>query len=145
MTERHLAQFNIARSLYPLDDPRLVDFMDQLDAVNALAEGSPGFVWRLQTESGNATDIRAVDDGQLVVNMSVWRDVDSLFDYVYKTAHTNVMKRRREWFEQHVSAGQVLWWIDAGTTPTVEEGLERLEILRVQGPCEEAFTFKERF
>lgn len=145
MTNRHLAQLNVARALYPLDDPRLAGFMNQLDEFNALAETSPGYVWRLQSDSGNATDIHPDGDDRLIVNMSAWRDIDTLFDYAYTSVHTRVMKRRREWFEKHERPGLVLWWIDPDHTPTLEEGLERLEYLRIHGPCAYAFTFKERF
>ena len=91
----HIAQLNIARAKAPLDMPLLADFVAQLDAVNALAEASPGFVWRLKSDSGNATDIRAYDDPLMIVNMSVWESVESLFDFAYRTSHTKVMNRRK--------------------------------------------------
>ncbi len=142
----HLAQINIARVLAPVDDPRLADFMAALDEINALAETSPGFVWRLQTEEGNATSIHAFDDPDLLVNMSVWEDADSLFAYVYKTVHARFMARRREWFDHRFDGPyQVLWWIPAGHVPTVEEGKVRLRTLAERGPTAEAFTFKQRF
>ncbi|HTV51925.1 MAG TPA: DUF3291 domain-containing protein, partial [Steroidobacteraceae bacterium] len=116
-----------------------------LDEVNALAERSPGFVWRLQSASGNATDIQVSSDPRFLVNMSVWQSVEALFDFVYRTAHTRFMSRRREWFEKPVQAYQVLWWIPAGHTPSVAEALARLEQLRQHGPTHEAFTFKQPF
>ncbi|MFO0998308.1 MAG: DUF3291 domain-containing protein [Alphaproteobacteria bacterium] len=140
----HLAQLNIARAAEPLDSPRLADFVAALDSINALAESSPGFVWRLKGEAGNATDIKLSDDPNLIVNMSVWESVEALFDFVYRTGHTKVMARRREWFEKPEKAYQVLWWVPAGHRPTLDEALARLEHLRRHGPAAEAFTFKER-
>ena len=129
MAEWHIAQMNVGTALFPLDDPRLADFMNQLDEVNALAEASPGFVWRLKADDGNATSIKASDDPKFIVNMSVWQSVESLFDYVYKTAHRLVMARRREWFDRPVEAYQVLWWVEPGTAPSVADGLARLRHL----------------
>jgi hypothetical protein len=136
---------NVGRTVAPLDDPQLAPFMAALDGINALADAAAGFVWRLQTEQGNATDIKPSDDPLFIVNMSVWESAEALFDYVYKSAHRLVMARRREFFERPSGTYQVLWWIEAGTVPTVEEGLARLERLRMLGPTYEAFTFKTRF
>lgn len=141
----HIAQINVATSLYPTDDPRMSGFMTQLDVVNALADQSPGFVWRLQSESGNATDIDVGGDPMLLVNMSVWASVEALFEFVYKTAHRKVMINRREWFQKPDAAYQVLWWVPAGHTPTVEEALSRLEQLNRIGPSPRAFNFKTQF
>lgn len=141
----HIAQMNVGRTVAPLDAPALADFMNNLDRINALAEASPGFVWRLQSDSGNATDIKTTDDPLFIVNMSVWLSVETLFDFVYRSAHTGFMGRRREWFEKPVEAYQVLWWVAAGHRPTAEEGLARLDHLRRQGPTAHAFTFKQRF
>lgn len=140
-----LAQLNLAWAKADLDDPLLADFMANLDRINALAEASPGFVWRLQSDSGNATDIEVEGDPRLVVNMSVWRDADALFDYVYKSAHTPIMARRREWFEKRAEAIMVLWWVPAGQRPSLEEAMVRLQRLNELGPTDEAFTFKRRF
>ena len=145
MTDWHLAQMNVATALYPMEDPRMGEFMARLDDVNRLAEASPGFVWRLQSDSGNATDIQVSEDPRFIVNMSVWESVESLFDYAYKSAHRLVMAKRRQWFERPAEAYQVLWWVPAGHRPTPEEGLARLEDLRRNGPTERAFTFKQRF
>lgn len=144
-TAYHLAQLNVAHALAPLDTPLLADFMAALDDINALAEASPGFVWRLQSDSGNATDVRHGDDPLFIVNMSVWQSAESLFDFVYRTAHTKVMARRREWFARPQAAFQVLFWIPAGTAPTVDEAMARLAHLQAHGPTPHAFTFKERF
>ncbi len=144
-TAWHLAQMNVARALYPLEHPGMSGFMERLDEINALAEASPGFVWRLQSDSGNATEIQVSDDAQFIVNLSVWSDIDSLFDYVYRTAHTKVMAQRRQWFERSDKPHMVLWWVPAGRYPSPQEGMEKLADLDANGPGPLAFTFKQRF
>jgi hypothetical protein len=139
-----LAQLNVARPLAPLDTPQLADFVNQLDAINALAEASPGFVWRLVGDGNDATSVRPDNDPNLLVNMSVWTSAEALFDYVYKTMHVKVMARRREWFAK-IEMFQVLWWVQAGHRPSVAEAMARLELLRIQGPTPDAFTFKQRY
>ena len=141
----HLAQINIGRLVAPQGDPRVQPFFDTLDRVNALADASPGFIWRLQGDSGNAMEISYSPDPLLAVNMSVWRDADSLFEFVYRSAHTPVMARRRDYFQRFAGAYQALWWIEAGSVPTVSEGLSRLWLLERFGPCPQAFTFKAQF
>jgi hypothetical protein len=141
----HLAQVNIGRLLAPIDDPLIADFVAQLDAVNALADASPGFVWRLKDESGNATAIPAFDDPRMIINMSVWESLEALRDYAYRSDHSKVLTRRREWFEKLDRPHFALWWIPAGTLPTVEEAKRRLEILAERGPTPDAFTFRDRF
>lgn len=145
MQDWHIAQMNVATALYALDDPRIAEFIGLLDEVNALADNSPGFVWRLQSESGNATDIQATDDPRFIVNMSVWENVEALFDFAYKSSHRLVTAKRRQWFAPPKSAYQVLWWVRAGTQPSVQEGLDRLRMLDAQGPTASAFTFKTKF
>ncbi len=145
MRDWHIAQMNVATALYPLQDPRIAEFVAALDEVNALAERSPGFVWRLKSEGGNATDIKVTDDPNTIVNMTVWESVEALFDFVYKSAHRLVMARRREWFDRPQRAYQVLWWMPAGSVPTVEEGLARLTHLEAHGATAHAFTFKQKF
>jgi len=145
MIQWHIAQLNVARAVAPLDSPELADFMAALDRVNALAESSPGFVWRLKSDSGNATDIKVDDDPKFIVNMSVWDSVEALFEFVYRSAHTKVMVRRREWFEKPAEAFQALWWVPAGHQPTIEEAMARLRHLRQHGPSAYAFTFKDRY
>ena len=142
MTRWHIAQLNVARAVAPLDSPELAEFMAALDGVNALAEASPGFVWRLKSESGNATDIKIENDPKFIVNMSVWDSVEALFEFVYRSAHTKVMVRRREWFEKPSEAFQVLWWVPEGHIPTVREAEEKLAHLREHGPTPDAFTFR---
>jgi heme-degrading monooxygenase HmoA len=145
LTDWHLAQMNVATLRYPLDDPRVADFVNQLDEINALAERSPGFVWRLKGDGGNATDIQVTDDPDFIVNMSVWESAEALFAFVYTSAHRPVMTRRREWFVPPKGPYQVLWWVAAGATPAVQEGLDRLAHLDRHGPSAHAFTFKSRF
>jgi len=145
MAGYHLAQVNIARSRAPIDSPVMADFVALLDPVNAIADASPGFVWRLQTEDGNATSLHVFGDAGLLVNMSVWEDVESLRRFVYETSHLEVFRRRREWFEKMVEAYLALWWIPAGTLPTVGEAEDRITHLRAHGPSEHAFTLKATF
>src|SRR5215210_2862250 len=130
----HLAQLNVGRMVAPVTAPEIADFMAALDPINALADASPGFVWRLQTDAGNATEIHAFDDELLLLNMSVWTSIEAVRAFTYTTAHTDVLRRRREWFERLEIAHLVLWWVPAGHLPTVGEALERLESLRRDGP-----------
>ncbi len=141
----HVAQLNIAAALYPIDDQRMGRFVEQLDDINALADNSPGFIWRLQSESGNATDIVVDDDPMLIVNMSVWRDVEALFDFAYKSAHRHVLADRRNWFKRPDRAYQALWWVKAGYQPSVDAGMAKLRLLRTSNPSAQAFTFKAIF
>jgi len=140
-----LAQMNVGRLVAPNPDPRVRPFFDALDRVNALADAAAGFIWRLQSEGGNATDIQPTPDPLFIVNMSVWTDADSLFNFVYRSAHTPEMARRREYFDRFEGAYQALWWVPAGHCPTVDEGLSRLWRLDRYGPTQLAFTFKVRF
>ena len=141
----HLAQINIGRLVAPEGDPRVQPFFDNLDRVNRLAEASPGFVWRLIGEGNNATDIQPTVDPLLLVNMSVWQDAESLHQYVYRSAHSEIMVRRREFFERFDGSYQALWWVPGGTVPTINDGLSRLWHLDRFGPTVHAFTFKKRF
>jgi Domain of unknown function (DUF3291) len=141
----HLAQINIGRAVGPVDGPELADFMELLDPINALADAAPGFVWRMQDESGNNTALRPYDDDRMIVNMSLWESVESLWEFVYKTAHVEIFKRRREWFERFPTQYLALWWIPAGTIPTVDDAKLRLASLDEHGPTPYAFTFKHRF
>ncbi len=141
----HLAQINVARMLYPLDDPRMAGFVARLDRVNALADAAPGFVWRLQDESGNATGLNPFPDPMMIVNMSVWRSLEALFAFVYRSGHTEPLHLRKDWFEKPAEAHMALWWLPAGELPTLDHGRTRLEHLRRHGPTADAFTFKQRF
>jgi hypothetical protein len=141
----HLAQINVATALYDLDDERMADFMDSLDRVNALAEATPGFVWRLQSSRGNATDIKVSDNPRFIVNMSVWESVPALFEYVFRSDHRNVMTRRRNWFHKPECPYAALWWIEEGALPTIDDGLARLSHLARHGSTPYAFTFRTVF
>jgi Domain of unknown function (DUF3291) len=145
MARFHLAQLNIGRALAPVDSAQLADFVAALAPINALADQAPGFVWRFQTEEGNATALRPYDDDRIMVNFSVWESPETLHAFVYKTVHAKVMARRREWFEKMTDPFTVLWWVPAGHRPTVTEAIERLERLRTLGETPEAFTFKRLF
>ena len=145
MSTYELAQLNIGIIKGPMDSPVMAEFAANLDRINALAERSPGFVWRLQTEAGDATAIRPFEDENMLVNMSVWRDVESLNTYVYSSDHVNIMRRRREWFERMSEVFLVLWWVRRGHQPSVDEAIARLKLLRTKGPSPDAFTFRKAF
>lgn len=145
MPQHHLAQLNIARMLGARDSEIMAEFFARIDEINALADKAPGFVWRLQTESGNATEIQAFDDEWLIVNMSVWESVDALKTFTYTTAHADVMRKRRQWFQAHAEAYLVMWWIPAGHIPTVREAKDHLQHLQTHGESAHAFTFKKIF
>jgi hypothetical protein len=142
----HLAQVNIALPLEPLDSSLLSEFNERLAPVNAAADAAPGFVWRLQTEHGDATAIMAFGDGRLIVNLSVWESMTALRAFVFGSrAHLDVLRRRREWFARLGEVHLALWWVRAGQLPTVADAEERLDQLRAHGPRPEAFTFREHF
>ena len=143
-SSHELAQLNMARLLAPVESPQLSDFVANLDRINALAEQSPGFIWRLQTEAGNATAIRPFGD-DLLINLSVWENVESLYRFVYRSDHIDIMRRRREWFDSMDEAYLVLWWVPAGHRPTLTEAENRFDRLKTQGATPQAFTFKEAF
>jgi hypothetical protein len=146
-----LAQVNIGRLLAPLDSPAIAGFVAALGPVNAVADAAPGFVWRLQTEDGNATALRAFEDdatgsdGNILLNMSVWESVETLGAYVYGAAHLAVLRRRREWFEHMADAYTALWWVPRGHIPTITEAEDRVRHLRQHGPTPQAFTLKAHF
>ena len=144
MSRYQLAQLNIAVMKEPLDSPLMADFVANLERINALAESSPGFVWRLQTEEGDATALRPFGDDTLV-NMSVWKDVAALSSFVYKSAHIEIMRRRREWFERMAQAFAVLWWVPEGHRPAIAEAKAKLELLRQYGSSPDAFNFRHAF
>ena len=145
MAEYHVAQVNIARMRAPLEEPLMAGFVARLDEINALADRSPGFVWRLQTPAGNATYLRPYDDDRILVNMSVWESVEALKDYVYRTAHAELLRERKEWFEKFAGAYVALWWVPRGHVPGVDEAKKRLAHLEAHGPTQFAFTFKTVF
>ncbi|WP_328438584.1 DUF3291 domain-containing protein [Streptomyces sp. NBC_00444] len=140
-----LAEVNIARLKFPLDSPELKDFVDALDPVNADADAADGFVWRLQSDAGDATDIQVFGDEWLIINMSVWRDADALTAYMYQGRHREMLARRREWFERVEEAMTAMWWVPAGHRPTVAEAESRLLQLRTNGPTPYVFTLRTSF
>jgi heme-degrading monooxygenase HmoA len=144
-TEYQLAQVNIGRARGEMTDPVMAEFVARLPEINALADQSPGFVWRLQTEDGDATAVRPYEDMRVLINMSVWEDLAALRAYVYRSAHAAVMKRRREWFERFERIYVALWWVPAGHHPSVAEAVARLAHLEANGPTPFAFTFGEAF
>jgi hypothetical protein len=145
MTNYHLAQVNIARMRTPLNDPIMQGFVSQLDTINALAEASQGFIWRLATPAGDATSLRVFPDEWLIINMSVWESIESLWNFTYEVQHAGVMAGRKQWFEKLDYPYLALWWIPVGTEPTLEDAKARLEHLRDHGATNYAFTFKQRF
>jgi hypothetical protein len=142
----HLAQINIGRIKGPLDGPVMAGFMARLDEINALADADPGFVWRLQTNEGNATYFRPYpEDDRILLNMSVWKSIEALRHYVYKTMHAEVLRNRAEWFEKFNGVFMALWWVPAGHIPGIDEAKKRLAHLQEHGPTQFAFTFKQTF
>jgi hypothetical protein len=146
MSIYHIAQVNIGRIRAPLDDPTMAGFVNRLAEINALADADPGFVWRLQTEEGNATYFRPYNDDQwMLLNMSVWSDVTSLRRYVYQTAHRELLRERHAWFEKLSGLYMALWWVPAGHIPGIDEAKKRLAHLEAHGPTQYAFTFQRIF
>jgi len=145
MSAYDLAQLNIGIIRGPMDSAIMAEFAANLDRINALADQSPGFVWRLQTEQGDATALRPFENPNMLLNMSVWRDLESLNAFVYRSAHSEIMRRRREWFERMEQAFLVLWWVPRGHRPGIEEAVEKLEWLRSHGPTADAFHFGKVF
>lgn len=141
----HVAELNVGRTVAPIDDPALADFVDNLERINALGDASPGFVWRLQDEFGAATTIRAYDDPLMIVNLTVWESIDALRAFTYRTGHVEYVRRRREWFEPLEGPSLVLWWVPVGHRPTVQEARARLDRLAAEGPSPAAFTLKTTF
>jgi len=142
MTKYNIAQFNIARMRGPLDGPVMAGFVSRLEEINAIADRAPGFVWRLQTPEGDATYLRPYDDDQIIVNMSVWESIEQLKEFVYKTAHAELLRQRRDWFEQVAEMYQTMWWVPDGHIPGLDEAKKRLLHLQEHGPSQFAFTFK---
>ena len=145
MAEYHLAQLNIAKSKADMDDPLMAGFADNLDRINALAEQSEGFQWRLKDDSGNATNIDVFMDPRVLINLSVWDSLESLQAFVYQTEHAEFLKRRKQWFLKLDKMHTVLWWVPAGHQPTTTEALQRLTRLRRDGDGPQAFSFRQTF
>ena len=144
-SDYQLAQANIGRTRGEMTDPVMAEFVARLPEINALADESPGFVWRLQTEDGDATAVRPYEDRTILINMSVWEDLPALRAYVYRSAHAAIMRRRREWFERFERIYVALWWVPSGHHPSVTEAVERLAYLEANGPTPFAFTFGEAY
>ena len=140
-----LASVNVGRLLAPLDSPQIAEFVAQLEPINRLADASPGFIWRLMTDEGDATALRPFDDDLILVNLAVWDSFESLRAFVYSSNHLNVLRQRRDWFERMATAHMALWWVASGHIPTVLEAVDRLERLRRDGPTPAAFTFRTPF
>ncbi len=138
----HLAQLNVARALDDLDSPRLAGFMGALDRVNALAERSAGFVWRLKSDGGNATDIKVSDDARFIVNMSVWETAEHLEQFVWNTVHARVYEKKANWFESMTTPHLVMWFVPVGHRPTPEEAMARLAHLTAHGASAHAFGWE---
>lgn len=145
MSNYHLAQINIALAAAPLDSPRLADFVARLDEINLLAESSPGFVWRLISEDGDDSALRIFGNPDMLVNLSVWRDLPDLRQYVYRSAHTELLKNRDAWFTPMQTSYQALWWLPVTELPTVEDAAARLKSVQSNGPSNDAFTFAQPF
>ena len=145
MSAYELAQLNIGIVRGPIESPVMAEFAANLERINALADASPGFRWRLQTEEGDATAIRPFENENTLVNMSVWQDIEHLRQFVYRSAHAEFLRRRREWFERMSEAYLVLWWVPRGHRPTLSEAIARLQTLRSKGPSAEAFTPRTTF
>jgi hypothetical protein len=137
--DHHLAQLNVARALDDLDSSRLSDFMAALDRVNAVAERSPGFVWRLKDEGGNATAIKASNDARFIVNLSVWETPAHLEHFVWSTIHKRVYEKKSKWFEAMTTPSFVMWWVPIGVRATINEAMAKLTHLAAHGDTEAAF------
>ena len=140
-----LAQINVGRLIAPIDDPKIAEFVAGLEPINALADQAPGFVWRLQSGSGNATDIAYNDDPFVIVNMSVWESIEALRDFTYRSGHIAFFRDRAKWFEKMDKPSYCLWWVPVGHKPTVSEGRDRLERYQKHGATQYAFWFSQQF
>jgi hypothetical protein len=146
MSNYQLAQVNIGRVKAPIDDPLMAGFVSRLDELNALADRNPGFVWRLQTPVGNATYFRPYpEDDRILINMSVWKSIAALRNYVYKTSHAELLRQRDAWFEKFSGVYMALWWVPAGHRPGMDEATKRIAHLAQHGPPQFAVTFKPSF
>ena len=145
MSHFHLAQINIAKAKQELDSPVMSGFVARLDEINALAERTPGFVWRLKTEEGDATALRVFNDPLLIINMSVWQDIETLKAFVYQTAHIEVLRSRASWFDKMDESHLALWWVEAGHEPSLEEAKQKLVLIQRLGPTADAFNFSRTF
>ncbi|GAB4526041.1 MAG: DUF3291 domain-containing protein [Anaerolineae bacterium] len=142
----HIAQLNIGRILAPLSDEQMAGFTNNLERINALADATPGFVWRLVGDgTDDATELRPFDDDMMLLNMSVWETIEALYQFTYYSAHAEIYRGRAAWFEKLTTPIMVLWWVPAGHIPTITEAIEKLSHLEAHGPTPQAFTFKQQF
>jgi hypothetical protein len=145
MTKLHIAQVNIAQMKALLEDPLMSGFVARIDEINALADDSPGFIWRLQTSAGNATYLRPYDDDRILFNLSVWETIEHLRQFAYRTAHVELLRQQAVWFDKFVGAYLALWWVPPGHIPSVDEAKQRLAHLETHGPTPFSFTFRSTF
>ena len=145
MRNYHIAEVNVGRMRFPLESQGMAGFVARLEEINALADSAPGFVWRLQTEEGDATYLRPFDDDRILVNLSVWESVEQLKDFTYRTAHSELIRDRREWFEHFKGAQLAMWWVPAGHRPGIDEAKKRLAHIDEHGPTQFAFNFRTLF
>jgi len=146
MKDYQLAEINVARMKgVNIDDPIMQEFVDNLDRVNELAENSEGFVWRLQDDNNDATSFNPYNDEQIIINVSVWDSIETLQSFVFKTFHSDFLKRRKEWFHTYGKVHTAMWWIPAGQFPTVEDAVKKLDDLQKNGPSQEVFNFRNKF
>jgi len=146
MTQYQIAEINVARMKgVTINDPIMNEFVDNLDKVNALAESSQGFVWRLKDESNNATHLNPYNDEQVIINISVWQSIETLENFIYKTFHTEFLKRRKEWFQSYGKASTAMWWIPKEQFPSIQEAIEKLDYYQKNGPSELVFDFRNKY
>ncbi|MDB5013167.1 MAG: hypothetical protein JWQ25_1369 [Daejeonella sp.] len=146
MSDFHIAEINIAKMKgLDINDPIMKEFVDNLGKVNDIAEASEGFVWRLKDDSYNATSFNPYNDEQIIINISVWETIETLEHYMYKTFHSDFLRRRKEWFQAHGKASTAMWWIPAGQIPTLEEAIEKLDYLQIHGVSEKVFDLRNKF
>jgi hypothetical protein len=142
----HIAEINIAKMKgVDINDPIMKEFMENLDRVNEIAESSEGFVWRLKDESNNATNLNPYEDEQILINVSVWGSIEQLENFMYKTFHSDFLKRRKEWFLAYGTAHTAMWWVPAGHLPSLQEAVDKLEYLQKHGASLESFDFRNKF
>lgn len=146
MTKYHIAEINIARMKgVNINDPMMKEFVDNLNIVNQIAEKSNGFVWRLKDENNNATSINPYNDEQVIINVSVWENIETLEEFMYRTFHSEFLKRRKEWFSNFGKAHTAMWWVPEGHIPSLEEAVEKLDYLQKNGATINSFDFRNKF
>jgi hypothetical protein len=146
MNSYHIAEINIARMKgVNINDPIMKEFVDNLEKVNAIAESSEGFIWQLKDDNNNATEMNPYDDEQVIINVSVWESIESLESYIYKSMHSDFLKRRREWFHSFGKVYTAMWWVAVGEVPTLQDAVDKLEHLQVYGASEKVFDFRNKF